>query len=158
MDLQTIRDKVNALPEPPDGYAPPLWQHWRRELYFHLKDDDLEQFMSWPCVYHTMLVNHWNDRALAELSDLPLSMIPHAAPPVWGKPKDTFEGTYISKNLIHQLYHLHLWHKHTGVDITTLNSILEFGGGYGAMEISLGQELAANGQCRQLRSVRRPKG
>jgi hypothetical protein len=65
--------------------------------------------------------------------------MPHFAP-------DTYSNnTQYSMNLIHQAYHLTQWEQATGKRIEHLNTIVEFGAGYGAMAL-LCRRLGFEGQ------------
>jgi len=70
-----------------------------------------------------MLVEHWQQPILYEFSVvrdfLPVSSL------------DFSRVEY--NNLIHQAYHLYQWQQATGQRIDQLSTIVEFGGGYGAM-------------------------
>lgn len=132
-----------ALPEPPNDSHPPLWDYWRHDLWQRVVEgQDPYGFMGWPCIYHTMLQNHWPDVVHFEASDmlfgnepwLPTSpAMPHPFYPVDYYSAYT-EGRY-SLNLIHQMYHLWKWQQVTGRKIADLDMIIEFGGGYGAMAL-----------------------
>lgn len=137
MDADTFRRRMADLPEPPAVATPPYWEAWRREIWQRGQYDDPANFMKWPCVYHCMLVDHWPgaiDNEWRMLGD-------SAEPDRWAQavfvPGTYYGGTRLShtKNLIHQAYHLYLWEKTTGQRVSDLDSIVEFGGGYGAMAL-----------------------
>lgn len=128
--------EMARLPEPPNNSKPPLWDAWRHELWRLAQQDDPKNFVNWPPIYHTMLVEHWSELMRVEfdyvagridmdqvLSDIPFDFGYH--------PTRTPEG----RNLIHQAYHILRWQEATGLRIADMQSIYEFGGGYGAMAL-----------------------
>jgi len=126
------------LPEPKTARKPPYWEYWRHELWQHVVDGaDPQGFMGWPCIYHTMLVNHWKDAVAVEFEAVRGNARWLAAiiMPEVGQPPDFHNWTVFSRNLIHQAYHLSRWEAVTGRHIEDLNTIVEFGGGYGAMAL-----------------------
>ncbi len=143
MNADQLRARMAWLPDPdPTGAArPPLWEYWRRDLWQRIRGGIApNDFLGFPCVYHTMLCNHFQEMVAAELAAL------QAAPdwsrwqdaiemPHVGQPPDFHAGTSASRNLIHQAYHLHAWETTTGQRLADLRAICEFGGGYGAMAL-----------------------
>lgn len=133
MTEQQFRTAMSNLPEPPDGSRPPYWEAWRRQLWELGKTSDPTQFMGWPPVYHTMLVNHWPTHMETEFCAIPQEWMEAAEMPHFGSPPDYHGSTPYSRNLIHQLYHLKRFEDESGVRVRELRRIDEFGGGYGAM-------------------------
>jgi hypothetical protein len=113
-----------ALPEPPADSRPPYWNFWRNNLWHMAQIEPAENFWHWPAVRHTMTVQHVpiGDQLAYLQQDRARWM------PVVG---DHHE--HHSRNLIHQAYHLKVWEDTTGQRVDRLGTILEFGGGYGAM-------------------------
>lgn len=150
MNADQLRQAMRQLPEPVTDKKPPHWEFWRRQLWQLVQDDDPINFMRWPCVYHTMLVNHWSmqvewDYLLENGPKLwnpptigfgpdpirwPTIALPHI-----GYPPDYFMGTPYSANMINQAYHVALWENTTRKRIDQLDTIIEFGGGFGAMAL-----------------------
>lgn len=129
--------RMAALPEPPNS-APPYWEHWRYMLWERGQAEGPEGFMGWPCIYYTMLVNHWSmDYQLSQLQATPDWSRWEAAIqyPGVGRPADYHPNTNYSKNLINQAYHLLQWEQRSGRRVGDLFSIGEIGGGYGAMAL-----------------------
>lgn len=118
-----FRQRMAELPEPVTDKQPPYWEFWRHQLWRLAQIDDPYKFILWPCVYHTMLVEHWKEPVLYEYSVvrdfLPIEALEFSRPEF--------------HNLIHQAYHLWQWQQATGRKVSQLNTIIEFGGGYGAM-------------------------
>lgn len=113
-----------ALPEPPNDSSPPYWNFWRHDLWTRAQADDPANFWHWPCVRHTMTVEHFpvTDQ-LAALQSEPARWLPAI--------QDAHP--HHARNLIHQAYHLQRWERATGRRVEDLSSIYEFGGGYGAL-------------------------
>jgi len=139
MNAAQLREAMQELPEPITDLAPPFWEYWRYELWQLVTSGGGPfAFPTWPCIYHTMLVNHWKEYVAAEFEYLAQdlgrweSAILATGPE---KPKDYFRDTLYSRNLIHQAYHLARWEDATGKRVEECADILEFGGGYGAMAL-----------------------
>ncbi len=137
MNADQLRARMAQLPEPITDKKPPYWEFWRLDLWQTVLIDDPTHFYEWPCVYHTMLVAHWPFQISYELSQLDLNrwryaiQVPHFGPDdAFGRVKVKYP---FSMNLIHQAYHLTQWEQATGKRIEQLDTIVEFGGGYGAM-------------------------
>lgn len=140
MNKDELQAAMLALPELKTDKKPPYWEYWRWELWQHVTNgDDPARFWEWPCIYHTMLQNHWLNLIEAEAWELvklyPTTKLhPWLSPPDNG-PVDFISGKFYSANLIKQLYHLTQWEQTTGKQIADLHTIVEFGGGYGAMAL-----------------------
>lgn len=136
MNAQQFNLEMSKLPEPVSELLPPNWEFWRWQLWKFGQDEDPADFMDWPCVYHTMLVRHWIEAVEREYRYLMQDARRWAQViqmPLVGD--DYFGDTIFSQNLIHQAYHLRLWEETTGQHIDKLQSIVEFGGGYGALAL-----------------------
>lgn len=125
MNTDEFRRRMAELPEPVTDKQPPYWEFWRHQLWRLAQVDDPYKFTLWPCVYHTMLVEHWKEPVLYEYSVvrdfLPIEALEFSRPEF--------------HNLIHQAYHLWQWEQATGRKVSELSTIVEFGGGYGAMAL-----------------------
>jgi hypothetical protein len=135
MNTDQLKTRMALLPEPVTNLRPPYWDAWRRELWHNVQDLDPVEFGRWPCIYHTMLVNHWPGPIAYELGALDIMRFHSAITMPHFGPKDYLKDTQYSLNLIHQTYHIQQWENATGKDIRTLDTIVEFGGGYGAMAL-----------------------
>lgn len=135
MNADQFRTRMAQLPEPITDKKPPYWEFWRHDLWTRAQTQDPTRFWEWPCVYHTMLVDHWPEPVFYEFSQIAktrfedIVYVPHFGP------DDHFKVSNQSMNLIHQAYHIHLWEQTTGQRINQLDTIVEFGGGYGAMAL-----------------------
>lgn len=125
MTSDEFRRRMAQLPEPITDKQPPYWEFWRHQLWQLGQTDDPANFINWPCVYHTMLVEHWKEPVLYEFSivydSLPIKVLEFSRPEY--------------NNLVHQAYHLYQWQQATGRKVSQLSTIVEFGGGYGAMAL-----------------------
>src|SRR3990170_7176740 len=110
-DAEQFRQAMAQLPEIPHSEhdQPPYWEHWQGILRDWILDEsnDPAYFMKCPAVYHTMLTNHWIDAMDHESASLPEEMRKLALMPELGY--DYMKDGGRSRNLVHQLYHLHRW-------------------------------------------------
>lgn len=102
-------------------------------LYDWIMENDPKDFGHCPAIYHCMLVNHWPAPALWEFTKLPSRLAEVCYLPHFGPNDPLHDYPELSMNLVHQTYHIHQWEQATGRRINTLDTIVEFGGGYGAM-------------------------
>jgi hypothetical protein len=138
VNTDQFRQQMASLPEPKTTLKPPFWEHWRLDLWQRAQAEDPTRFWEWPCIYHTMMVNHWPFQIDYEFSQLTERFHDAIVKPHFG-PDDPFGKVIVrhpfSMNLIHQAYHLTQWERATGQRIEQLETIVEFGGGYGAMAL-----------------------
>jgi hypothetical protein len=143
LNANELRQAMAALPDPDTGKRPPHWEYWRWELWKKVtRGDDPINFMDWPCIFHTMLVNHWSMAKEWEylITNWNARNWPNVIKLHTGWPADEFlsppnSPSGYSSNMINQAYHIALWENTTGQRIDQLNTIVEFGGGYGAMAL-----------------------
>lgn len=122
-----LRSEMAKLPRPTTSSIPPYWEYWRMELWDHVVNgDNPNNFFDWPCIRHTMSSDHFVNIVIREQ---------HEILRVSGKfPADpTDPNPSLERNNIRQIYHLWKWEQVTGKKIADLESIVEIGGGYGAM-------------------------
>lgn len=114
------------------------WLWHCRDLRRCIEEKDLTTFLSWPVIRKTMFVG---DSLIVkdELEAL------RNSPNGWdrwdwaireddfGMPERLPWMKETSGNMIHQAYHLSRWEETVGTLVGDLDSIVEFGGGYGAM-------------------------
>lgn len=134
MNADQLRTRMAQLPRPETTLKPPYWQAWRLELYDWILANDPAKFWQCPAVYHTMLVAHWQNAIKFEFIELIPRLRMAIDTPHIG-PDDHFQGTSLSMNLIHQAYHILQWEQATDRRIDELDTVIEFGGGYGAMAL-----------------------
>lgn len=147
MNALEFNRAMTILPEPDtEGKQPPYWQYWRHELWQLGQEQSPVNFTHWPCIYHCMLVRHWPHAIDYEYEQLTADdstrWLPAIEMPAVGD--DYYKDTSYSQNLIHQAYHILIWERTTGKRIERQKSIVEFGGGYGAMAL-LCYRLGFNG-------------
>jgi hypothetical protein len=114
--------EMAKLPEPPDSPWP-YWGHWRADLWRQAQANPPEDFVNWPCIQHTMLVRHWSmESRWDRLPDRYRQVIAELSSP-------------LRENCIEQAWHLWQWESHDTQPhcISGLDTIVEFGGGYGQM-------------------------
>lgn len=122
MTDQEFQEAMAALPEPPKDSVPPHWDHWRHDLWERAQVEPPEGFTSWPCVYHTMLCDHFDMTAPIAYLDGDTRWIEATRSP----------DRSIHLALVEQAHHLKRWEDTTGKRVEDLDRILEFGGGFGA--------------------------
>lgn len=112
------------------------WNFWAWDLRQNVADKDPSDFLTWPGLVGTMFVGN------APYIDYEVDQLPiigyrdHLEEPQIGNPilYDRYlqDTTSTSGNLIHQAYHLYQW---DGGWLPELETIIEIGGGYGAMAL-----------------------
>lgn len=133
MDRQELVERMLALQEPVTDRKPPHWEYWRHELWRHVVEgEDPNNFASWPCVYHTMLHEHWRNVVDYERGAMGVFVAKGSDNPIW-------------RAMHHQLYHLLEWERVSGKSVGDMESILEFGGGFGAMAQAVYVEMGFRG-------------
>lgn len=130
--------EMARLPEPPNDSKPPMWDYWRHDLWRRAQEDDPHNFMRWPCIYHTMSQNHWLEAMIFEqeyVRQRTNGLFRVAEDLERWREWEPLSGTH-NRNLAHQAYHILRWQEVTGQRISDMQSIYEFGGGYGAMALA----------------------
>lgn len=126
-----LKQEMSLLEEPRTGRRPPHWEYWRWELWHLAQSNPSDNFLRWPCVYHTMLQDHWPQVVAWEMKEMLAisgSLPANVTPLPWMEPRLSQE-----RNNVRQMYHLWKWEQVTGKRIHSLKRIVEVGGGYGAM-------------------------
>lgn len=130
-----LRAIIKSLP-PIEGAD--IWANHRCSLRKHILEGEPKSFLKWSTVRATMYVNA--PFTSTEYKTLPNGLREAAKGRSFGGM--TYRG--YDTNLIHQAYHLSRWERVTGQRVESLNRIIEFGGGYGAMAL-LCQRLGFKG-------------
>jgi hypothetical protein len=138
MTKHELQHKVLQLSKLSQSEASTVWGKRRQALRTHFEKDDIEDFLRWSTINATMFVREC-DMTHAQLIQL-------RSVPKWefyaetalmenslGNPPRLGAMAYTSGNLVNQTYHLHQWERMTRRDVKDLTTIVEFGGGYGAM-------------------------
>lgn len=145
MNASDFNARMAALPEPPTGFRPPYWEAWRRDVWERGQVDDPANFMNWPAIYHCMLVNHWSmDWQYSQLAAAGLHWLNACLATKHSPAKELQPGTLYSKNLINLAYHFLMWEQRAGRKVADLESIIEWGGGYGGQAL-VAQRLGFTG-------------
>jgi len=129
-----LQKEMAKLPQTETDLKPPYWEYWRWQLWDLAQCNDPATFMRWPCVYHTMLHNHWRNAILQEYLQLPENI-----KQLIKAPKHCTDGLFNdadSLSLVHQLSNFHKWQEETGLKLSNLKTIYEFGGGFGQSVIA----------------------
>lgn len=136
MNLSELQEEIKVLPDPLFS----SWQQNQLELRKRiLKTTDMKAFPHWSVIQATMYVGdaqYIHDVELPHIissvsSNVPLLKALSIDANIISEPAsiDYNDGRVLSTNLIHQAYSL----SQLDLDISKLDTILEFGGGYGAM-------------------------
>ena len=121
-----------------DGIHNPTWQRFLLRLAELVKTEDVRQFLQWDVIRKSMFVadapyiqkelidlqslDDWSSRWKAAIQET------HA-----GLPTPCHLHPTSSGNLIHHAYHVAQFERVTGKQVSELQSVFEFGGGYGSM-------------------------
>lgn len=140
MNADDFRERMAALPD--QGQDAPIfdWEHHRHAIReaVVLHGASPEELLTWPTIRATMVVRgarFSGPEYNALVEDGRQTWLPAIrAPFVCGESPAPFNRA-VSETLVHQAHHLMRWQKVTGLRVTNLDSILEVGGGYGAMAV-----------------------
>lgn len=127
MNAVAVRAAFSALPAL--NGSTDFWDERRAGLRLNAAHERVEEFLTWPAIVGTMFVGQpeWIGPELTALS--------LADPGRWSQVTANEYGGAPNTNLIHQAYHLHQWEQATGMHVSQLRSIVEVGGGYGALAL-----------------------
>lgn len=125
MNEQELQDAFAQLPPMKKIDGP--WDRHRREIRRHVQKDAIEGFTSWSTIIATMYVGecHRLEDERRELTKYFADGFDRVVRPT------RFEE--VPSNVLNQLYHLYRWEAHSATRVNQLDTIVEFGGGYGAM-------------------------
>lgn len=127
MNAAEVREAFFDLPELP--LSEDFWTVRRAGLRVNAAREPIEKFLSWPSIVGTMFV------AQPEYIQPEWEALMAADRERWAAVTAVEYGGAPHTNLIHQAYHLHLWERATGLGIAQIESIIEVGGGYGALAL-----------------------
>lgn len=121
-----------------DTPPPPFsWARHRYELWHHVqREDDPTQFLRWSTVEGTMVVGdvpHIREELEVLKAEVPNWRNITKATGFGG---ERLLEDDISPNLVHQAYHLHVFKNLTGRSLRDMDTIIEIGGGFGAMAVA----------------------
>jgi len=142
MNEVELKVRMASLPALKEVGHPPFWSYWQNDLRLNVAHNDPRNLFSFPAVFHCMLQQHILNSIWYEYNDLiqdnnSSKWLSAAVMPNFGAPRDYLKDTEFSANLLHQVYHIKQLADVTGTDITKLDTIVEFGCGYGAMALVL---------------------
>lgn len=124
-----LRAEMAKLPEP--EYAPwPDWANFRHRIWHDAQEQPAETWPTWPTVRHNFL-SSWLaiDPAPALLHKNQQRYWPATAHAPF-EPGDAYGG--YSRNLVKQAGWIAFWEQTTNRRVDCLDTIFEFGGGFGA--------------------------
>lgn len=112
------------------------WKFWAWDLRQNVKNNDPEDFLNWPGLVTTMFVGN-APYIEFEYNEIPFDYLVKLDDPGIGNPPlyEILENLKPSGNLIHQAYHLWQWEQRHDKLVAELDTIIEIGGGYGAMAL-----------------------
>lgn len=146
MDAAALRAAIDQLPPLPPTAPVDTWLQRRIEIRRQIREGNPDHFLQWSVIRACMFVGNapYIDK---EAQALGLRYWHVLAEPMVGRPPDiyTYAGVVTSGNLVHQAYHLAQWELTTGRKVEDLETIVEFGGGYGALAL-LVRRLGFRGQ------------
>lgn len=133
MDIKELREIVKALPTLPPTADRFTWLRRRIEVKRHILTQDPSEFLQWSTIHETMFVGSapYTDYEFERLMSSGEKWQDAIIEPRFGNPPMYNEIT--SGNVIHQAYMLKLFEDLFENSINDFDSIIEFGGGYGAM-------------------------
>lgn len=127
MNQAEIKAAFQKLPPLPNNRH--YWTLKRAEVRERvLRGDDLQDFLGWSLISATFFVG--NAPYIVRERD---ALIQSGKWERWNLDILTEMNGHSNTNLINQAYHLHKWEETTGKRISKLKTIIEIGGGYGAM-------------------------
>lgn len=129
MNYEEYKQKLKLIEMPHSSSAHKFWIQARKDLKVWLLNHDWNNFRECPIIKQTMDVGQ-AEYSLLELQELCDNKVferyrPHMHWHTEGN-KQVYKG-----NSIHHCYHLYQWEKHSGRKVEELDSILEFGAGFG---------------------------
>ncbi|MEK7583067.1 MAG: hypothetical protein AAB483_01520 [Patescibacteria group bacterium] len=119
-------------------YIVPQWQGHLERLEKEMLPCPPFNFLTNPSIAFTMVPNVRGRWPATQLSFLEKKLPPETlrmllGEEYMGKPRLMYRDYKTSHNAIHTLYHLEMFRQTTNVDPSSLNHIVEWGGGYGTM-------------------------
>jgi len=134
MNATELIDRFESLPSLSDDGA--MWTTMQSALRKHVLSEEIDKFLNWSTIISAMFVgdapyirSEWSALEMDNWSRWSTAIAEDES----GNPKRLSFANWTSGNLVHQAYHLLQWENHTGRRISELESIVEIGGGYGAM-------------------------
>jgi hypothetical protein len=139
MNADELKAAIAALPPMEPVEPAHTWEFWAYDLRQNILNNNPEEFLTWPVIKMTMFVGN-APYIETEAKALHFNKAWAIEEPGFGKPEIyknevpcLVEPIFSSGNLIHQGYHLQQWEDKTICNVRHLDTIVEIGGGYGAM-------------------------
>jgi hypothetical protein len=134
--IKKLRSRINDLPAlgEDEKNTDPQWVMFRQNLRDDIQQDDSMNFLKWRVIRQTMFHNAKSEELdyLMGLEQWETIKVAIQESQVGGpKPYSKMETS--SGNLIHQAYSLFRFLETSGIKISELDQIVEYGGGYGCM-------------------------
>lgn len=129
--LRALAERLPPLPAHGD-----FWTERRAEVRERLLRGDPGAFLSWAAIITTMFVSdapYIREEWATLRADDSQRWVAAIQEDDFGQPERLPWMPESSGSLIHQAYHLHRWEQATGKRVQDMRSIVEVGGGYGAM-------------------------
>jgi len=146
MTEDELKAAIEALPSMEPVESAHTWAFWAWDLRQNILKNDPAEFLTWPSIVGTMFVGN-APYINFEFDCLREGLLDAIVEPNFGKPVLYGETGYrTSGNLIHQAYHLYQWEQKTGRQVKDLRTIIEIGGGYGAMAMIIIRGLGFKGR------------
>lgn len=133
MNAEELRAAFAKLPDVGNA-VPYSWDRHRKSFKRHVAEDDPLKFLRWSTTIATMFVGNAK-YILYELNYLNPEWRRLIEEPWFGDAIPYYRARYTSGNLIHQAFHLKIFEDLSQRKIRDMESIYEFGGGYGAMAL-----------------------
>lgn len=131
--FRSAMSNLGSIPSRDNLPAPFTWERNQIELRRHALRNDPNGFLTWSTVQAPMHIAHFTDRVKDKLQELRDDDWERWEPAVLTVGFGDSEP--LSANLVNQAYHLMRWERSTGRNLADMRTIVEFGGGYGAMAL-----------------------
>ena len=133
MNEDDLRQVFFAMRPHNENSAHGAWANHGNSLRHHVLNETTDHFLRWSTMIATMVVGS-TPFIEAEYELLPASIKEAIVDSRFGDPL-MLMGDQTSASYSHQAFHLYQWSAMTGKTMREIRSIVEFGGGYGAMAV-----------------------
>jgi len=130
-ELIARASQLESLAEAPSF----TWPRHRREIVRHMLAGDVENMLNWSTVTATMFVGEapFIQGELQDLHGKDKRYLDAIKESDFGNPPRLSYHKQTSGNLVHQMFHIKQLEDTIGKTVDRMRSVVEFGGGYGAM-------------------------
>ncbi len=128
---QELLERIDAIKDTPPSTREVAWEKYRLQLRQYLSKGDLRNFLRWDPILSSMFNNaHKNEFEYLVRDNKWLPLLEET----WhGNPQKYKYYKKTSGNLVHTAYNLDQLINKTKINLANVQTILEFGGGYGCM-------------------------